>query len=339
MTDHYETLQVGKNATSTEIRSSYKKLALKYHPDRCKDGNGKFKEISVAYSVLSDSNKRAVYDLDSRQSGIGFANSNTNININASDIFNQFFGGKKQQRYTPNNITYQIMVTLEQICLNKKLNIKFKRDVKCSECVGTKTKNRAPPARCVKCHGRGVLQQNFNLGGIISIPNNVQCTRCSGSGSVIDVANICPTCNGDGKDSKDNTVMMDCSKILTHSSLVFKDDGHYNMLSGTYSNLVIHLSTKPHPMFKRVDQLSISTSVNISLPSALIGYSGIITHPSGRRIPFSEPPGILDGDTCIVAGEGLSPNGDLLIIFKITKTIMDAKMIEEVSEIFKKYNL
>jgi DnaJ-class molecular chaperone len=153
------------------------------------------------------------------------------------------------------------------------------------------------------------------------------------------VANICPSCNGDGKESKDNTVMVDCSKILTHASLVFKDDGNYNMLSGTYSNLVIHLSTKPHPMFKRVDQLSISTIVNISLPSALMGYSGIITHPSGRRVPFSEPPGILDGDTCIVDGEGLSSNGDLLIIFKITKTIMDVKMIEEVSEIFKKYNL
>jgi len=145
MGDHYKTLCVNKNATSDEIKSSYRKLALKYHPDKCKDGSEKFKVINEAYSVLSDSEKKNMYD-----TGGNNMNRTVYSNINPSDIFNQFFSNNATVQQ-PNNISYKIGITLEQICLGKKLNIKFKRDVKCSLCDGNRTKNKTLPTQCKNC--------------------------------------------------------------------------------------------------------------------------------------------------------------------------------------------
>jgi len=174
---------------------------------------------------------------------------------------------------------------------------------------------------------------------MITIPNLIQCDSCKGEGIIIDMDNKCLKCDSKGKISDDNTILLDCSKILTHSSIVYSHDGHYNIQSKTYSNVIIHLSSQDHKTFKRVDQLSISTIINISLPTALIGYTGAVTHPSGRTISFTTSSGIIEGEMCIIEGEGLSSNGDFIVIFKIIKTEMDVKMIDEVSKIFKKYNL
>jgi len=333
MSDYYSILEIERSSTPEQIKTAYRKLARKHHPDKGGDPE-KFKKISEAYSVLSDISKRRQYD-----SGMG----SPFTHVNPFDIFNQFFtGNNSYKQFDQPSITYTIGVTLEQIALEKKLNIKFKRSIRCETCQGRRTKNLQPPPICRKCGGRGSYQERLNLGGLIQLPKLTKCEICKGNGFTLNVNNKCNICSGEGKLPCENSVVINCRKALDVPSVCFPSEGHFNPHTNSYGKVVINFKIKKHDKFKKIGKYDISTHVNVSIIQTLIGCEGVIDHPNGHKVPFKTKTGemISEGDICIIENEGLTSEGQLLIIFKVKKQKkLSAEVINDLREVFQKHNL
>ena len=333
MSDYYSILEIERSSTLEQIKTAYRKLARKHHPDKGGDPE-KFKKISEAYSVLSDISKRQQYD-----SGMG----SPFTHVNPFDIFNQFFtGNNSYKQFDQPSITYTIGVTLEQIALEKKLNIKFKRSIRCETCQGRRTKNLQPPPICRKCGGRGSYQERLNLGGLIQLPKLTKCEICKGNGFTLNVNNKCNICSGEGKLPCENSVVINCRKALDVPSVCFPTEGHFNPHTNSYGKVVINFKIKKHDKFKKIGKYDISTHVDVSIIQTLIGREGLIDHPKGHKVPFKTKTGemISEGDICIIENEGLTCEGQLLIIFKVKKQKkLSAEVINDLREVFQKHNL
>lgn len=220
MRDYYDILGVSKDATGDEIKKAYRKVAMKFHPDRNPDNQeaeASFKEAAEAYSVLSDRDKRSRYDQFGHQSvnQQGFSSSGFS---NMEDIFSafgdifggsgfgDFFSGRSRQQSRGSDLKIKIPLTIEEISTGVNRTVKIKRMEICGECNGSGARPGSNPVRCVSCHGTGEIRkvQNSFLGQIV----NVQpCPTCHGQGEVIQ--NPCPHCHGEGRVKELATVTFD----------------------------------------------------------------------------------------------------------------------------------
>ncbi len=188
---YYETLGVSQDASQEEIKKAYRKLAVRFHPDK-NPGNTaaeeKFKVISVAYEVLGDEGKRREYDHRS----IGG-------DRNPLQFFNMFNQGMAMHQNTSLSvIAYSIKVTLEQICRKKKLAVTYKRRECCSECSGSGSKTHTV-ITCRTCSGNGYTTRSINVMGIMRVDQPVTCSACKGRGQKIPVGQECTICNSKGE--------------------------------------------------------------------------------------------------------------------------------------------
>lgn len=333
--DYYDILEVGKEVDDVAIKKSYRKIAMKYHPDRNPDNKAaedRFKEAAEAYEVLSDPDKRARYDRYghagvSNQGGFHGADGMTMDDIFSQfgDVFSDspfesFFGGRGQQRsqgQKGSNLRIKLSLTLEEIETGVKKTIKVKKRVKCITCKGSGAKDGAVK-NCTTCGGSGIVRQvrSTFLG---QMQTTAQCPNCHGSGSI--VTDPCTKCRGEGRTIEEETIDIDIpGGVDDGMQLSMRGKGNAGIKGGPSGDLLIAIEVKPHADLKR-DGNNLIYELHIGFPDAAIGTSVDIPTLSGP-VKIKIPPGTSSGKIFRLNGKGLPSlqaygKGDQLIYVNI----------------------
>ena len=292
--DYYEVLGVGKNASTDEIKKAYRKLAVKYHPDKNpgdKEAEEKFKEAAEAYSVLSDADKKARYDQFGHAgvegAGPDFSGGFGNLNDILNDLFGGAFGGgfggfggfgggfggnrggRQQQRvYRGRDIRVRVKLTLEEIAKGVEKEISIEKSVPCSECGGKGAKNSSDIKTCPGCNGTGQVQRVVNsfLGQTVTYST---CQQCGGEGKII--SNPCRHCNGTGLVRKRETIKVNIpAGVEAGMQLTVHGEGHAAKNNGINGDLLVVIEEQEHQDFKREGNNLYYTKI-ISVIDAMLG--------------------------------------------------------------------
>ncbi len=289
--DYYEVLGLTKDASSEAVKKSYRKLALKYHPDKTqgnKDAEEKFKEVSEAYEVLSDQKKRATYDqyghvgVQGGFSGGGFSWSDFSHFDEFGDIFGNlgdffsnfgidtdFFGGSVRSggRRGPGrgaSLQYELVISFEEAVFGIEKSIQVPRYEHCEDCKGTGAKPGSKQETCTVCGGRG---QVLTSSGFFSIART--CDRCQGEGKVIKTP--CQNCSGQGRVKITRKIKVKVpAGIQTGNRLRVQGEGEAGMRGGPRGDLFVFLQVRPHPIFKREDY-DIICEIPVSFSKVVFG--------------------------------------------------------------------
>ena len=324
--DYYEVLGINKSASADQIKSAYRKLAVKYHPDKNKGDKAseeKFKEASEAYHVLSNAERKQNYDnfghaaFENGGGGRG-GFGNFDFSSSFSDIFEDFFGegfgGGRRSRRSNNrgsDLRYDLSITLEEAYTGKKQDIKFSTSEKCNTCKGSGSKPGTSASSCSMCRGHGQVRSSQ---GFFTVQQT--CPQCSGSGEQI--TNPCSECSGQGK--------RQASKRLSVTIPKGVDDGTRIRLSGKgeagtkgagSGDLYLFINVYSHDLFKRSDE-NLFFECPISIADAALGTSIEIPTIDGGKAKIKIPAGTQSGKQFRLKGKGMpymrgSGNGDLYI--------------------------
>lgn len=319
----YDVLGVSPTASEDEIKRAYRKLALKFHPDKNKEPGAqeKFKEISVAYDCLSDEEKRRKYDQ------FGEKGLNGEGGIDPSDIFSSFFGGSRTRgEQKPKDIVHEFPVALEHFYNGKVVKLAVNRDRLCHECNGSGSNKPGVEAKCRDCQGRGVQMITRQLGPGFIQQMQVQCRNCGGKGSAIKPEDRCATCSGSQvvKDKKIFEIPIE-KGMKKGDSVAFRGEGDQIPGVRLSGDIIIILDQKHHPTFTRKGN-HLLLEQTISLGEALTGFVAEITHLDGRKIAIRSVLGdCIDPDHLwAVNREGMPipktggvERGNLIIKFKV----------------------
>ena len=292
--DYYEVLGVDKNASADDIKRAYRKLAVKYHPDKNpdnKEAEEKFKEAAEAYSVLSDADKKARYDQFGHAgvegAGPDFSGGFGNLNDILNDLFGGAFGGgfggfggfgggfggarggQRQQRvYRGRDIRVRVKLTLEEIAKGVEKEISIEKSVSCTECGGKGAKNSSDIKTCSACNGTGQVQRVANsiFGQTVTYST---CQQCGGEGKVI--TNPCRSCGGTGLVRKRETIKVKIpAGVEAGMQLTIQGEGHAAKNNGINGDLLVVIEEQEHQDLKREGNNLYYTKV-ISLPDAILG--------------------------------------------------------------------
>ncbi|AEI88665.1 MAG: molecular chaperone DnaJ [Candidatus Midichloria mitochondrii] len=351
--DYYETLGVAKNASQDEIKRVYRKLAMKYHPDRNpgdKEAERKFKELNDAYEVLKDDSKRAAYDRygdaafgnGAAGAGGGFQSGFGEDFSDFADVFSNIFGSgfgssargsrKKSNAVRGSDLRYNLSITLEEAYHGKKHTIKYKTGVKCDPCGGTGRTNRSGYTSCLACGGTGAIrvQQGF-------FTVETACRTCSGTGSVI--KDPCKSCHGQGRVEKEKSVAVSIpAGVEDETKIRVSGEGEAGLKGSPSGDLYIFVSIKKHPIFKRKDN-DLYCDLPIKFTTAVLGGKVEVPCINGATAILSIPAGTQSGSQFRLAGKGMlimkSNNvfGDLYVKAAletpINLTIRQKELLEE----------
>ena len=286
--DYYEVLGVDKSASADEIKKAYRKLAVKYHPDKNpgdKEAEEKFKEAAEAYSILSDADKKARYDQFGHAGVDGaapdFSGGFGNLNDILNDLFGGAFGGgfsgfgggfgggRQQQRvYRGRDIRVRVKLTLEEIAKGVEKEISIEKSVPCPECGGKGAKNSSDIKTCSACNGTGQVQRVANsiFGQTVTYST---CQQCGGEGKVI--TNPCRSCGGSGLVRKRETIKVKIpAGVEAGMQLTIQGQGHAAKNNGINGDLLVVIEEQEHPNLKREGNNLYYTKV-ISMPDAILG--------------------------------------------------------------------
>ena len=294
--DYYEVLGVDKNATAEEIKKAYRKMAVKYHPDKNpgdKEAGEKFKEAAEAYSILSDADKKARYDQFGHAgvegAGPDFSGGFGNLNDILKDLFGGAFGGgfgggfegfggfgggfgggrSQQQRvYRGRDIRVRVKLTLEEIAKGVEKEITIEKSVPCTECGGKGAKNNSDIKTCPACNGTGQVERVVRQGFFQSVTYST-CQQCGGEGKII--SNPCRNCGGSGLVRKRETIKVKIpAGVEAGMQLTIQGEGHAAKNNGINGDLLVVIEEQEHPNLKRDGNNLYYTKI-ISLPDAILG--------------------------------------------------------------------
>jgi molecular chaperone DnaJ len=329
--DYYEILGVPRNATQEEIKKAYRRLARKYHPDFNKDPSAqeRFKEINEAYQVLSDPEKRRLYDqyghaAFSAQGGEGFSQEVFSTNI--GDILEEVFKGfgfediferatrERRRVYRKpikgEDIYYTAQITLEEAFKGTTLRIHLVREISCDVCQGTGYDLSKGEKMCPTCGGRGeVYQRQF----FITISQT--CPTCGGEGVVRE---ICSKCKGKGSiPLREEFTVRIPAGVDNGSKILFEGKGHAGKNGGPYGDLYVIVKVLPHKVFERKGD-NLYVDVNVKFTEAVLGTEIEVPTLSGESIKVKVPAGTKDGDVIRVPEQGMpklrgTGRGDLFV--------------------------
>ena len=307
--DYYELLAVNRNASEEEIKKAYRKLALKYHPDRNpgdKQAEERFKEVSEAYQVLSDPQKRAQYDQFGHAAfgeggpfagGFDFTAGFEDV---FGDIFGEFFGAgstRRRGRARGEDLRYNLSLTFQEAVSGAEKKIKIPRHGTCETCHGTGSKPGTSPKTCPTCRGRG--QVSFQQ-GFFSFSRT--CNQCQGRGTII--SDPCSTCGAAGRVRKLHTLSIKIpAGVDTGSRLKLAAEGESAPPGGAPGDLYVVIQVEPHPIFVR-DNLDIICDVPISFVQAALGAEIDVPTLDGK-VKMKIPPGTQSGKVFRLKGKGI----------------------------------
>ena len=317
--DYYEILGVTKSASPEEIKKSYRKLALKHHPDRNKDDKGaeaKFKEASEAYHVLSDAERKNNYDqfghaaFEGSGGRGGFSNfdfSGSFSDIFGSDIFEDFFGGfggsggKRRGRssnYRGADLRYDLSISLEDAFNGKKHEVNFSSSDKCKRCEGMGAEPGSKPVSCSMCRGQGQVRSNQ---GFFTVQQT--CPECSGSGEQI--SSPCTSCDGLGKKQSKKKISTNIPKGVDDGTRIrLSGKGEAGIKGGSNGDLYIFVSIEPHNIFKRSEE-NLFFDFPISLADAALGTTLEVPTIDGEKAKVKIPAGTQNGKQFRLKGKGM----------------------------------
>jgi len=355
--DYYEVLGVAKNAADEDIKKAYRKLAMKYHPDRnqgdgAKKAEESFKEVKEAYEMLSDAQKRAAYDqyghagVDPNMGGRGGGGGPEGFGGFAEafgDIFGDIFGGAGgrrggggQQVYRGNDLSYAMEISLEEAANGKETQIRIPTWDTCDTCKGTGAKPGTSPKTCSTCNGNGTVHMRQ---GFFSIQQT--CPHCKGSGKII--PEPCTTCNGAGKIKRQKTLEVKIPAGINEGMRIRSaGNGEPGTNGGPAGDLYIEIRIKQHDIFER-DGDDLHCTVPVSMTTAALG--GAIEVPTlGSKAEIELPEGTQHGKTFRLRGKGIkgirsSYPGDLYchitVETPVKMTEHQRKLMKELDESFK----
>lgn len=322
--DFYEILGVSKSASADELKTAYRKLAMKHHPDRNpgdKTAEQNFKEINEAYDVLKDDQKRAAYDRFGHaafeQGGprgpadFGFSGGFADI---FDEMFGEFMGGGRRSQGGPSrgsDLRYNLEISLEEAFRGKQTTIRVQTLVACEQCKGSGAEAGSRPIACPTCYGRGRVraQQGFFT---IERP----CATCQGAGRVIE--NPCKACGGQGRARREKTLSVNIPAGVEDGTRIrLASEGEAGIRGAPPGDLYIFTSVRQHRIFQR-DGANLYCRVPIPITTAALG--GTIEVPSldGSRARVTVPPGTQSGHTFRLRSKGMTvlrsaARGDMLI--------------------------
>lgn len=320
--DYYEVLGVDKGADAQTLKKAYRKLAMKYHPDRNpddKEAEAKFKEINEAYEVLSDETKRANYDRfghDGVNGGFGGQGGFSGFGGGAGgfedifgdifgDMFSGFGGGGRPRRRGPErgaDIKQSVTITFEEAAFGVKKSIKINRTEECSECNGSGAKSGTSKKTCPTCNGAGEVRtaQRTPFGNIMS---SRTCSTCNGEGEILE--SPCPKCSGSGKTRKVKTIEIDIPAGIDNDQIIkLNGQGELGTKGGPRGDLYIIVNVKPHTLFTR-DGYDVYFELPITFVQAALGDEIEVPTLDGK-VMYSVPAGTQTGTVFRLREKGIS---------------------------------
>lgn len=313
--DYYEVLGVPKSASADQIKGAYRKLALKYHPDRNpenKDAEDKFKEAAQAYEILSDQQKRSQYDqfghegIHGNMGGMGAGGmSMDDIFDSFGDIFGSMFGGGGRQRTTRSglepkpghDLAQDVTTTLQEAFQGIKKDIGYYHFISCNTCNGKGTKTGTPPQACSTCKGAGQIQ--FRQGFFMY---SQTCSGCSGEGFII--ANPCQTCNGKSRIQKyDKFTVTIPAGIYDGAELRITGKGDAGVYGGRSGDLFIRIQVLKDKKFGRQGD-DLTSALTLTYPQLVLGCQVEIESIDGTKQMIKVPKGCAIGEKIVIPGKG-----------------------------------
>ena len=313
--DYYSALGVARDASSDEIKKSYRKLAMKYHPDRNSDGKGddrKFKEINEAYEILKDDQRRAAYDRYGHaafEAGGPGTSGGAGSTSGFADIFDEMFGdfgngqgGARTRTGGPSrgsDLRYNMEVSLADAYNGKKASIRVPTSVPCSSCKGSGSAGGAAPATCPTCQGNGRVRAQS---GFFTVERT--CPSCQGVGQVI--RDPCKTCSGNGRTHKEKTLSVNIPAGVEDGTRIrLAGEGEAGVRGAPAGDLYIFLTVVPHRLFHR-DGANIHCRVPIAFTTAALGGAIEVPTVDGGRARVTIPAGTQTGNQFRLRGKGMA---------------------------------
>ncbi|MDI6617411.1 MAG: molecular chaperone DnaJ [Clostridiales bacterium] len=317
--DYYAVLGLDKNATEEDIKKAFRKLALKYHPDRNrgdKSAEEKFKEVNEAYQVLSDPKKRAQYDQ------FGTADFNGQGDFGGfdfgggfqdfggfGDIFDTIFGGgfdgfSGKRNNGPQrgaDLQYTLNLSFEEAAFGVTKEIDITRDEDCKVCSGTGAKPGTRPITCDKCKGTGQIkiQRRTGFGNFVTVTT---CDKCGGKGTII--REVCPECHGSGRVRRRRRITIKVpAGVDTGNTLPLRGEGEPGIRGGDHGDLYVNINVLPHKLFKR-EGFDVICEIPVSFPQAALG-SEIDVPTIDGIIKYTIPEGTQSGTIFKIRGKGI----------------------------------
>ena len=351
--DYYEVLGVSKSASDSELKSAYRKLAKKYHPDMNpgdKEAEAKFKEASEAYSVLSDPDKRRQYDQFGHaafEGGAGggaggFDFSGMDMSDIFGDIFGDFFGGGRSRAQSNGpmkgqNLHHTIRITFEEACFGTEKELDLPLQDECESCHGTGAKAGTTPETCSKCGGKG--QVVFTQQSLFGMVRNVQtCPDCRGTGKII--REKCPDCHGSGYITRKRKISVTVpAGIDNGQSIRIREKGDPGVNGGPRGDLLVEVAVSRHPIFQR-QGIDIYSSAPITFAQAALGGDVRIKTVDGE-VEYTVKPGTQTDTRIRLRGKGVpslrnkSIRGDQYVTLVVQ---VPTRMNGEQKELLKKFD-
>lgn len=343
--DFYDVLGLDRQASQGDLKKAYRKLAMQYHPDRNQGdaaAEAKFKEVSEAYDILSDDEKREAYDrfghaaFQNGGTGSGFeSNFGSSFADVFDDLFGDFMGGGRQRRGGNNrgsDLRYNMDITLEEAFTGKSAKITIPTTSVCDGCGGTGSESGSQPSTCGTCQGHGKVRAQS---GFFTVERT--CPSCGGVGRVI--TNPCGKCGGAGRTEKEKTLSVNIPKGVEDGTRIrLGGEGEAGMRSGASGDLYIFLSLQPHELFQR-DGANIYCRIPISMTTAALGGEIDVPTLDGGRVSVTLPEGTQTGRQLRLQGKGMPQmrgrgHGDMYVQAMVETPINLSKNQKELLEQF-----